>query len=65
MYILQVQSHPFRNYDSYWYRNLTLPWKFLKGLADLVMKLGLDPKDIKGRMEIIKNINVDIQALRK
>jgi len=37
----------------------------IKGLEDLVIKLGLDPKYIKEIEEIIKSINVDIQALRK
>lgn len=37
----------------------------IKGLEDLVIKLGLDPKDIKAADEIIKSKNVDIQALRK
>jgi len=37
----------------------------IKELEDLVIKLGLDTKDIKVAEEIIKIKNVDSQALRK
>jgi len=37
----------------------------IKALEDLVFKLGYDPSNIKVAEEMIKNKNVDIQALRK
>ena len=37
----------------------------VKALEGLVIKLGYDPRDIKGVEEMMKNKNVDIQALRK
>jgi len=37
----------------------------IKALEDLVIKLGYDPSNIKVAEEMIKNKNVDIQALRK
>lgn len=37
----------------------------IKGLQGLVLKLGLDPKDVEIVEKIIKNRNDDTQALRK
>ena len=37
----------------------------IKTLEDLIIKLGQDPRDVSAVEEIIKNKNVDIQALKK
>ena len=37
----------------------------IKGLKDLVLKLGLNPKDVKVDEEIIRRRNVDIHKLMK